>query len=99
MSKTYSRTCYFKSEVWLNKEVSPSTGSIVCYDGDVEYSDDGVSPCTFVEIADCQSKVRLHQSHTDTTEEFIDKIDKMISSLTKFRAHLIYQSPHKPTEK
>lgn len=96
MAKTYLRKTHFKSETWLNPADSLSTGSIVCYDGDVEYSDDGVSPCVFVEIADCQSKVRLHQSHTDTTEEFIEKVDKMINSLKQFRNHLIYKSPHKP---
>lgn len=99
MSKTYSRKTYFKSEKWLNQEDSPSTGSIVCYDGDIEYSDDGESPCVFLEIADCQSKVRLHQAHTDTTEEFIDKIDSIINQLKRFRNHLIYESPHKPTER
>ncbi len=66
------RTGYYKSETWLNKENSPSTGSIVCYDGDVEYSD-GEGPCVFIEIADCHNKVRLHMTHTDTMEEFIDK--------------------------
>lgn len=99
MSKTYTREKFFKSETWLNPEDSPSTGSIVCYDGDVEYSDDGVSPCTFIEIADCHQKVRLHQAHTDTTEQFIEKIDKIIFSLEKFREHLIYRSPHKPASK
>lgn len=92
------RTAYFKSEKWLNKENSPSTGSIVCFDGDVEYTE-GVEPCMFVEIADCHSKVRLHKSHTDTTEEFINKIDSMINALEKYRNHLIYESPHKPTER
>ena len=96
MSKTYLRKTYFKSEAWLNPEDSPSTGSIVCYDGDVEYSDDGESPCVFVEIADCHQKVRLHQCHTDTTEEFIEKIDTIIRVLKNFRTHLIYESPHKP---
>lgn len=30
------RTTYYKSEKWLNPQDSPSTGSIVCYDGDAE---------------------------------------------------------------
>ena len=89
------RKKYYKTETWLNPEDSPSTGSIVCYDGDVEYTE-GEAPCMFVEIADCHNKVRLHCAHTDTTEQFIDKLDKVINSLKRFRSHLIYQSPHKP---
>ncbi len=38
-------------------------------------------------------------SHIDTTEEFIDKIDLMINALERYRNHLIYESPHKPTER
>lgn len=30
---------------------------------------------------------------------FIEKIDKMINSLERFREHLISDSPHKPTER
>ncbi len=89
------RTKYYKSETWLNPEDSPSTGSIVCYDGDVEYAE-GESPCMFIEIADCQNKVRLHCSHTDTTAEFIEKIEMIIRVLERFKEHLIYKSPHKP---
>ena len=98
MEKKYSRRTYYKSETWLNNEDSPSTGSIVCYDGDIEYSDDGEQPCVFIEIADCHNKVRLHQSHTDTTKEFVNKIDFLITELTRFRNHLEFASPHKPIE-
>ena len=90
------REGFYKTETWLNPPDSPSTGSIVCYDGDVEYTE-GKCACTFVEIADCHQKIRLHQSHTDSTAQFIDKIDKIINSLKRFRSHLIYNSPHKPT--
>lgn len=96
MNRKYSRKDHYKSETWLNTKDSPSTGSLVCYDGDIEYSDDGEQPCTFVEIADCHSKVRLHQVHTDSTEEFIKKLDLLIIHLTKFRNYLEYESPHKP---
>lgn len=88
MDKTYSRKTYYKSVMQLNPDNSPSTGSIVCYDGDIEYSDDGVQPCVFVEIADCRQKVRLHRTHTDATKDFLSKIDLMINELKKFRNHL-----------
>lgn len=95
MKKKYSRKTHFKSETWLNTEDSPSTGSLVCYDGDIEYSDDGEQPCTFIEISDCQNKIRLHQAHTDSTTEFIRKIDLLIIHLTKFRNFLEFESPHR----
>lgn len=92
------RKTYYKREAWLNPTDSPSTGSIVCYDGDIEYTE-GEAPCTFVEIADCHNKVRLHLAHTDTTAQFIDKIDAIINQLNQFRFHLIFNSPHRPTER
>lgn len=99
MSKTYSRKTYYKLTRELNEEDSPSTGSITAYDGDIEYSDDGEQPCIFVEIADCNQKIRLHQSHTDTTADFLAKIGKMIDILKDFRFHLNNNSPHSPNKK
>ncbi len=90
------REAFFKSETWLNPPESPSTGSMVCYDGDVEYSE-GEFPCVFIEISDCHQKIRLHMAHTDTMVDFINKIEKMQNALKNFRNHLIYKSPHKPT--
>lgn len=52
----------------------------------------------FVEIADCHGKVRLHRTHTDTTKDFLVKLDFLIIQLTKFRNFLEFESPHKPTE-
>lgn len=98
MDKVYSRKTYYKSVTQLNPDDSPSTGSLVCYDGDIEYSDDGEQPCMFVEIADCHGKVRLHRTHTDTTKDFLVKLDFLIIQLTKFRNFLEFESPHKLTE-
>lgn len=98
MDKIYSRKTYYKSITQLNPDDSPSTGSLVCYDGDIEYSDDGEQPCMFVEIADCHGKVRLHRTHTDTTEDFLVKLDFLIIQLTKFRNFLEFESPHKLIE-
>lgn len=88
MSKTYSKKTHFKSQTFLNSKDSPSTGSIVCYDGDIEYCDEeGMQPCCFVEIADCHNKVRLHKTHTDTYLDFTNKLDTLINVLTEFRNH------------
>ena len=82
MNKTY-----YKSEDWLNEFESPSTGSIVCFDGFREYSD-FPDRCTFIEIADCHQKIRLHKAQGDTLEDFIAKATKMRNALTYFINHL-----------
>lgn len=88
MDKPMKRKTSYKDCVWLNRNDSPSTGSVVCYDGIVEYTE-GDYPTTFIEFADCQQKVRLHRTHTDTPEEFIEKVDKIIKALTRFESYLI----------
>lgn len=87
MEQKYNRNTYFKSEKWLNPTDSPSTGSIVCYDGIVDYSD-GPDRCTFIEVSDCHGKIRLHKTHTDTTKEFLDKLKAIKKELTVFISHL-----------
>lgn len=87
---------YYCSRTWLNADDSPSTGSIVCYDGELDWAD-GKDIAMYVEVADCHGKVRLHKSYQDTTLEFVEKIDKMIEALSKFRSHLIQNSPHIPS--
>lgn len=99
MEKRYSRNSHYKLTSELNPQDSPSTGTLTCYDGDIEYSDDGVQPCIFIEIADCHQKIRLHMSHTDSIVDFLKKIEKMINALKKFEHHLIYVSPHSPNKK
>lgn len=85
---------YFKSEKWLNSQTSSSTGSIVCYDGVFEGTE-GSCYCTFVEIADCHNKVRLHRSHVDTNEEFLEKVNSLITILSLFKNHLANESPNR----
>ncbi len=82
MNKTY-----YKSEDWLNEFESPSTGSIVCFDGWRDYSD-GPDRCTFIEVADCQQKIRLHKAQGDTLRDFIAKAEKMRNALDYFIKHL-----------
>lgn len=87
MEQKYKRETYFKSEKWLNPTDSPSTGSIVCYDGMVDYSD-GPDRCTFLELSDCHQKARLHKTHTDTPKEFLDKVKAIRKELNVFISHL-----------
>lgn len=90
MDKDFKKVTRYKRAAWLNGSESPSTGSIVCYDGSLQYEDTGdrMVPCRFVEISDCHQKVRIHQTHTDSLEEYKNKIDALIMYLSQYRAHL-----------
>lgn len=74
---------------WLNKHGSPSTGSIVAFDGMVKWMDDSQpSRETWIEISDCHCKVKIHMSCEDSSQEFINKIEKMRSVIDDFIDHL-----------
>ncbi len=87
MERDYQRDTFYKSEKWLNPSDSPSTGSIVCYDGMVDYSD-GPDRCVFLEVADCHQKIRLHKAHTDSLDSFVDKLRAMRNEIDGFINHL-----------
>lgn len=78
---------YYSSRKWLNREASPSTGSVVCCDGSHEGTDE-VERFMFVEIADCKNKVRLHRSWGDSTQDFIDKLETLSAEIQRFIDHL-----------
>jgi len=80
----------YNTRTFLNQTDSPSTGSIVCFDGRIKWSMKQNEPerTSFVEIADCQVKVRLHRTCEDRAEDFIEKIKKMEKDLVSFREHL-----------
>lgn len=81
-------TRYKKLNV-LNDDNSPSTGSIVCYDGCVTYDDDGDFSNQFIEISDCYHKVRLHRAQFDDVSDWLNKIDALIMSLQEYRCHIV----------
>lgn len=74
--------------VWLNRQECPSTGSVVCHDGTYNYGDEKTTPDTFIEIADCRNKIRLHQSVLDTKEDFVCKLKILKDQIEMFIAHL-----------
>ena len=88
--KKMKRDTKYSSRVWVNPEDSAATGSIVCYDG---YLDD--ERVSFMEIASCHSKARLHMYKDSTPEEFIGKLKLVRQELDKFISHL----ENKPSEK
>jgi hypothetical protein len=74
---------YYSRRIWLNSENSRSTGSMVCFDGNTEFSD-GYARDTFIEIADCRTKVRLHKSSDDSVSDFIQKRSVMRDEIDSF---------------
>ena len=75
------------TRTWLNASDSPSTGSIVCYDGKKQY-DDGEYHHTFLEISDCHVKARLHKTDFDTKKDFILKLKMILMDINLFINHL-----------
>ena len=79
----------YKTQTWLNPIDSPSTGSIVCYDGEFKTDEGKLEPWSFLEIADCHQKVRLHSYRGDTDPDaFLKKLKFIYSDLGKFINYL-----------
>lgn len=77
MSKKYKRTTE------LNDKQSPSTGSCTAFYGKSPWKV-FKSPYMFFEVADCGSKIRLHNSQTDSRETFIRKMKRLRKELDSF---------------
>lgn len=80
-------TTYYNSRRWLNSEKSRSTGSVVCFDGMTE-SSEGPDRDSFIEIADCRGKARLHKSSDDSLAEFIHRLTLLRYEIDRFIDHL-----------
>lgn len=78
----------YNKRTWLNKETSSSTGSFVCYDGTYKSDEGDDVPWSYVEVADCHCKVRLHQSRSDTPQDFLDKLKLLHKELDTFIKYL-----------
>lgn len=77
----------YNKRQWLNSEDSPSTGNIICFDGDTTHNGD-VARNIFVSISDCYNSARLHMTEDDSVEDFVEKITLLRDELTKFINHL-----------
>lgn len=77
----------YVERVWLNPPTSPSTGSIAVYDGVSPFAPD-TDELSYVEVADCHQKVRLHQTKNDSREDFATKVEVMRDVLDRFARHL-----------
>lgn len=78
----------YNKRTWLNAESSDSTGSIVAFNGKVNSYDKGELDWTFLEISDCQTKIRLHRTIDDSKEDFISKMELLKNEIQLFINHL-----------
>jgi|LakMenEpi03Aug12_release.lakeMendotaPanAssembly.Ray.scaffolds.fasta_scaffold879730_2 hypothetical protein len=78
----------YNKRVWLNPEDSHFTGSVVFHDGVVSNQGRPAERYTFMEVASCHAKVRIHTDLNFTLNEYIDKLKLMRDEIDKFIEHL-----------
>lgn len=77
----------YNKRTWLNRDTSPSTGNVVCFDGNITWHGEVIRN-TFLQISDCNWAVRLHKTEDDTIEDFIEKMKLLRNELNEFISHL-----------
>lgn len=77
----------YSKRVWLNKDSSTSTGSIVAFHGETIYSKDP-EIVSFFEVADCHGKIRLHRSYADDMPSFVAKLRTLAAVAEEFATFL-----------
>lgn len=87
MNNNNSKESFYCKRIWLNKEDSPSTGSLVCFDGILE-DDENLHHQMFVELGSCNTKARIHKIFEDTPAEFLEKIILVRDNLNSFIQHI-----------
>lgn len=76
----------YNKRTWLNKDDSPSLGSVVAFDGEIKYSD-GTERTVFLAISDCSKTVKLIKN-TENIEDFTEKMKLLKSEIELFINHL-----------
>ena len=77
----------YNKRVWLNKEGSPSTGNVVCFDGNTTWHGEKMRN-TFLQISDCNWSIRLHKTEDDSITDFVDKLKLLNKEIGEFIKHL-----------
>lgn len=77
---------YYNKRTWLNKNDSPSIGSVVAFDGEIKYSD-ATERTTFLAISDCHHAIKLIKN-TENIEDFIEKMKLLKIEIELFINHL-----------
>ena len=78
----------YNTRMWLNSIDSHYTGSVVCHDGIVTNRGKPHARYTFIEIADCHGKTRIHFDDNMDMDAYIDKLKLIQSELQNFIDHL-----------
>jgi hypothetical protein len=79
----------YNRRIWLNPEDCHFTGSMVCFDGkDVINQGKLLDRYTFVEVASCHGKVRIHTDANSDMQAFVEKLRNMVDELNFFIDHL-----------
>ena len=76
----------FCKRYFLNDPSSPSTGSVVAYDGPDPWKPE--DRFTFLEVGDCHVKARIHQTALEGPTQFILKMERLRAVLDVFIIHL-----------
>lgn len=76
----------YNKRTWLNKDDSPSLGSVVAFDGEVKYSD-ATERTTFLAISDCSKTIKLIKN-TENIDDFISKLELLKTEIELFINHL-----------
>ena len=82
---------FYNEREWLNPHDSPSTGSVVAYDGEWVYNENGKEEKTrnmFIEFASCHDKCKIHKTTQDTVEEYINKVRKLYDHIGRYLCYL-----------
>lgn len=77
----------YNTRTFLNEITSSSTSNIVCWDGDVQYSDKTYRD-TFIKISDCKNSIHLHKKDNESMVEFISKLILLNSEIEDFINYL-----------
>ena len=77
----------YNKRVWLNKEGSPFTGNVVCFDGNITWHGNRIRDL-FLQVSDCNNSIRLHKIDDDSMDNFIDKIKLLRDEIDKFVTYL-----------
>ena len=72
----------YKTQKFLNKKNSPSTGTICIYDG--KSPNRKGERWAFVEIADCHQSARLHKMESESNKAWKTKLKKLVKELKKY---------------
>ena len=85
--RVYYSPCYklafmYNKRTFLNKETSPSLGSVTAFDGEVKYSN-GTERTTFLAITDCSKTIKIIRN-TESMEDYVNKLELLKTEIELF---------------